>query len=73
MVGFSLGKLAGLMIGTVEGSLVGLSLGITIVTPLEYPNPGDDLPVTLLGAPWVVICFWRGHLLVLLFSPRGLS
>ena len=51
MVRVSLGRMSGLMIGTGEGSLVGLSLGLPLGSPLEYPNPGDDLPVMLLGAP----------------------
>ena len=32
--------MAGLMIVTGEGSLVGLSLGITLGSPFEYPNTG---------------------------------
>ena len=48
LVEISFGTLAGLMIGTGEGSLVGSSLGIPLGSPLEYPNPGSELSVTLL-------------------------
>ena len=51
LVEVSLGSMASLMIGTVEGYLVGLSLGLPHVSPIEFPNPGADLPVTLLGKP----------------------
>ena len=59
------------MIGTREGYLVGLSLGISLVSSLESPNPGADLPGTLLGTPlglWFGseavkrLCCWR-HLM----------
>ena len=40
MFGVSLGQLAGLMIGTVKVSLVGLSMGLPFVSPLDSPNPG---------------------------------
>ena len=43
--------LAGLIIGTVERYLVGLSLGIPLGYPLEYLNLGYFLSVTLMGAP----------------------
>ena len=43
--------LAGLIIGTVERYLVGLSLGISLGYPLEYLNLGYFLSVTLMGAP----------------------
>ena len=42
LVSVSLGKLAVLMIGTGEGCLVGLSLRLPLVSPLESPNPGAD-------------------------------
>ena len=32
-------------------SLVGLSLGIPLVPPLEYPNPGVVMHGTLMGMP----------------------
>ena len=51
MVVFSLGTLVGLIIGTGEGSLVGLSLVLTLGYPLGYPNPGAYLTGTLLGMP----------------------
>ena len=51
LVGVSLGTMCGLMIGTVEESIFGLSLVLPLVSPLESPNPGADLPGTLLGAP----------------------
>ena len=44
------------MIGTVEGSLVGLSLGLTRVSPLESKNIEAELPDMLLGAP-LGLCF----------------
>ena len=56
MVVSSLGPLAGLRIGTVEGSLVVLSLGIPLGSPLESTNPGADMPGTLLGAPLGLWC-----------------
>ena len=46
----SLGTPDRLMIGTVEGYLIGLSLVISLGSPLESPNPGSDLPGILLGA-----------------------
>ena len=48
MVGVSLGRLAGLIIGTGEGSLVWLSLGLTLGSTLESPNTGDYMPVMLM-------------------------
>ena len=39
------------MIVTGEGSLVGLLMGITLGYPLEYPNCGAELSVTLPDAP----------------------
>ena len=51
LVGFSLGPLADLMLSTSKGSLVGLSLLITIGYPLESLNTGAYLPETLLGTP----------------------
>ena len=57
MVVVSFGTLVGFIIVTVEGYLVGLSLGISLVSQLEYPNPVYVLPLTLLGAPLV---FWFG-------------
>ena len=51
LVGFSLLPLAILVIGTVGGYLVGLSLVLPLGSPLESPNPGTDLPGTLLGVP----------------------
>ena len=36
------------MIGTGEGSFVGLSLGLPPVSPLEYPNPGSELPIIMM-------------------------
>ena len=48
---FSLVTLAGLIIGTGEGSLIGLSLGLPLGSPLESTNTGADMPGTLLGAP----------------------
>ena len=69
MVGSSLCTLAGLIIGTVERCLVGLSLGIPLGYPLEYLNLGYFLSVTLMGAPlWLLFisdsvrcqcCFFR--------------
>ena len=38
-IGFSLDTLAGLMIGTGEGSFFGLSLVLPLGSPLEPPNP----------------------------------
>ena len=40
LVGFSLGALGGLMVGTGEVSLVVLSLGLTLGYSLEYQNTG---------------------------------
>ena len=51
LVGVSLVALTGMIIGTGEVSLVGLSLGIPLGCLLESPNPGSDMPDTLLGAP----------------------
>ena len=39
------------MIGTGEGSLVGLSLRLPPVSPLEYTNLVSGLPGMLLGVP----------------------
>ena len=43
--------LDGLIIGSGEGSMVGLSLVLTLEYPLESPNHGADLPGMLMGAP----------------------
>ena len=43
LFGVSLDTLAGLMIGTGEGSLVGLSMGLPLGSPLESQNPGDEI------------------------------
>ena len=43
--------MVGLMIGTGGLYLVGLSLVLTLGSPLEYPNTGADIPGMLLGAP----------------------
>ena len=43
--------MAGLIIGTVEGYMIVLSLGIILVYPLESPNPGSELSDMLSGAP----------------------
>ena len=51
LVGFIIGRLAGLMIGTGGRYLVGLSVGIPLGSPLESPNPDDEMPDTLLGTP----------------------
>ena len=51
LVRVSLVRIGGLMIGTGGGSLAVLSLVLTIVYPIEYPNTGDSLPGTLLGSP----------------------
>ena len=51
LVGVSLDTLVGLVIGTGEGSLVYLSLGIPLRYQLESPNPGDDLSGMLLVTP----------------------
>ena len=51
MVGFSLGPMAGFVIGTLEVYLVGLSLGFPLGYPLDYPNTGAELSGTLLFAP----------------------
>ena len=52
MVGVSLGTLGVLIIGTAEVSLVGLSLGLSLGSPLEYKNTGYVLPGMLIGAPF---------------------
>ena len=57
LVGISIGTLVGLMIGNGEVSLVGLSLGLTLGSPLDSPNPGAELPGTLMGVP---LGFWFG-------------
>ena len=49
LVGVSLGRMDGHMIGTVEVFLVGLSLERSLESPLEFPNPGAELHETLLG------------------------
>ena len=49
MVGLSLGTLAGLMISTREGFLVGLLLVLALVSPLESANPVAVMPGTLMG------------------------
>ena len=51
LVGISLGQMDALMIGTDEGSVVGLSLVFPLGSPLDSPNPGADLSGTLLYAP----------------------
>ena len=56
MTGILLGPLDGLMIGTGEAYLVGLSLGITFVSPLDLPNLESELPGTLIGCP-LGLCF----------------
>ena len=50
LVGVLLETLVGLMIGTEEESLVGLSPGLTLVSPLEYPNTG-----VVLGSLFVTL------------------
>ena len=51
LVGVLIGTLSDFIIDDVEGYLVGLSLGISLGYPLEYINPGSDLPGTLMVAP----------------------
>ena len=51
MVGVSLVRMDGLMIGTGEGSLVGLSMGLTFGSQLDFPNPGAHLHSMLRKAP----------------------
>ena len=55
MVVFSLGTLDGLMIGTVERYLVGLSLVLPLVYPLDSPNLGltGTILAMSLGNPLV--------------------
>ena len=55
LVGVSLGLLDGLMIGTGEVYLVGLSLELPLGFPFEYKNPGAELSGILMGVP---IGFW---------------
>ena len=50
MVVVLFGTLVGLMIGTGEVSLVGLSLVLPLGYPLESTNTGVDMPGTLMGA-----------------------
>ena len=50
MVVVLFGTLVGLIIGTVEVSLVGLSLGLPHGYPLESTNTGVDMHGTLMGA-----------------------
>ena len=45
------------MIGTLYGSLVGLSRGLPLGSPLESQNSGADLHDTLMGTP---IGLWFG-------------
>ena len=56
MVGVSLGTVSVLVIGTGEEYLVGLSLGLTIGPPIEYPDPGAELHGTLMVLP-LGLCF----------------
>ena len=58
MVGVIIVRLAGLMIGTGGRYLVGLSVGIPLGSPLESPNPDNQMPDTLLGAP---LGSWFGY------------
>ena len=51
MVGFSLGRIYGLIISTIGEYLVVLSLGLPLGSPLESSNPGSELSDTLMGAP----------------------
>ena len=60
MVRFSLVTLAGLMVGNVEAYLIGLSLGIPILSSLASPNPGAVIR-SLLGSLTIMI---RGMSLV---------
>ena len=53
--------MVGLMIGTGEGYLVGLSLGFTLGSPLKSPNHGAELPGMLLVA---TLRLWFGSELV---------
>ena len=48
--------MADLIIGTGEGFLVGLLLGLKIGSPLDSPNTGAELHYTLLGDP-LGLCF----------------
>ena len=57
LVGVSLVKMGGLLIGTGELFLVGLSMVFTLGYLLESPNPGSVLPGTLIETP---IGFWFG-------------
>ena len=56
LVGVSLGPMYGLMLGTGEEYLAGLSLGLLLGSPLEYPNNGSDLTVMLLSVT-LGLCF----------------
>ena len=71
LVGVSLGTLVGLMIRIVEISLVGISLVLPLGYPLKSPNPGAELPGTLLGTFWFVVLIWSGKVWVVLPPPRG--
>ena len=51
LVVVSIVSLSGLMIRTIEGYLVGLSLQVPLRSPLESQNPGSEMPGTLLVAP----------------------
>ena len=54
-VGVLIGTLSDFIIDAVEGYLVGLSLGLPLRSPLEYINPGSDLPGMLMVAPLGVV------------------
>ena len=57
LVGVSIRPIFGLIIGIGEESLVGLSLGLPLGYLLDSPNPGSDLPGTVLVTP---IGLWFG-------------
>ena len=57
MVRASLVILDGLIIDTVEGYLVVLSLGLPLGSPLDSPNTGAQLPVMVMGA---LLGLWFG-------------
>ena len=59
MVGVSLDTLDGFMIGTGEVYFVGLSLVLSLGSPLDSLNPRSDMSGKLMGSP-LGFCFGSG-------------
>ena len=58
LFGVSLDTLSGLIIGTGEGSLVGLSMGLPLGSPLESQNPGDEISYLFGSLTGKILVIW---------------